>query len=116
MTRRRKHSFTLLLVTLLIGAGSALRAQSPALDSLKLALRNASHDTTRCNILDAMVELEPDDNIWSVYNNQLLELAKKNLAFSSSLKSFYLKQEAAALNNIGFYFSERGDSRKALQY
>ena len=38
--------------------------QDKTIDSLKLALKNAKHDTTRCTILSAMIEAEGDDNIW----------------------------------------------------
>ena len=69
-------------------------------DSLRLALKSAKHDTTRCAILNALVEAESDDNIWPKYNEQLKALAEKNIATKASPKIVYLKHLAAAFNNI----------------
>ena len=38
-------------------------AQDPVIDSLKLALHNAKHDTTRCNILSQLSEICEIDDI-----------------------------------------------------
>ncbi len=72
------------------------------LTPLKLALKNAKHDTTRCNILNAMVEAEGDDNVWPKYNEQLKVLSEKNIAAKAEPKIFYLKHLAATFNNIGY--------------
>ena len=39
------------LTYLLCGVVFVMSAQDGTIDSLKLALKNAGHDTTRCNIL-----------------------------------------------------------------
>mgnify|MGYP002359253748 FL=1 len=96
-----------------------LTAQDRTIDSLKLALKNANHDTTRCNILYEMIEAENDYKIWSVYNDQLLKLSEKGATVSgptTSIKIFYLKHLAGALNNIGFLSRNQGDIPKALDY
>ncbi len=87
-------------------------------DSLKLALKNARHDTTRCNILYELIEAESDDKVWPVYNEQLMELAKKNAftAPTGSLQKFYLNYYAGALNNMGVLSNDIGDINKALDY
>ena len=91
-------------------------AQTPILDSLKKALKNAKHDTVRCNILNTMVEAEMDDKIWPLYNEQLLKIAEKNIKSSSELKKFYLKNAATAKNNCGYLANFYGDNIKALAY
>ncbi len=85
-------------------------------DSLKLALMNAKHDTTRCKILSVLIESEEDDNIWPKYNDQLGLIAKENIARSEVNKNFYLKQLAFALNNIGYLANSQGDIPRSLDY
>lgn len=89
---------------------------SQNLDSLKLAFKNAKHDTTRCNILNAMIEEESDDNVWSKYNEQLKSIAEKNLATGGVLKKNYKKHLAASLNNIGYLANNQGEITKSLDY
>ncbi len=87
-------------------------------DSLKLALKNAKHDTVRCNILAALSESVNFDEL-PAFNEQLMVLTKKNadlLAPGNPLKKFYLKLYAFALNNFGFFYDEKGDIPKALNY
>ncbi len=91
-----------------------LYSQDP--DSLKLALKNAKHDTTRCNILSLLIELESDDNVWPRYNDELGFIAKENLAKSELNKNIYLKHLAYALNNIGYLANSQGDIPKSLEY
>jgi len=104
------------LVALLIG-NFFIRAQTPLLDSLKLSFKNAGHDTTRCVILNALIEAEPDENIWSKYNEELLRLAEKNAAKapSSQLKIFYKRHLAGAMNNVGYLQYQKGNSLEALK-
>ena len=67
-----------------------LVAQDRIVDSLKLKLKMAKHDTTRCNILNALTETA-DDKEWPLFNDQLLKLAEKNSQTSNAqLKSIYL--------------------------
>ena len=86
------------------------------MDSLKLALKTAKHDTTRCNILMAMIEAESDEAMWPQYNQQLLKLAEKNANTSPSLKRIYLKYFASANNNLAVLANQYGEISKALQY
>ena len=84
------------------------------IDSLKLALKNAKHDTVRCNILSALAE-NADDDEWPAFNEQLKSLTEKNIANNSTPKKFYLKHLANALNNVGFLSDNKGDIPKALE-
>ena len=87
-------------------------------DSLKLALKNAKHDTTRCAILTTLIEMEMDDEVWPKFNEQLLKLAHAGLAAnpSKTIKIFYIKQKAYAFNNIGVLANSHGDANKAIIY
>jgi len=86
------------------------------LDSLKLALKNAAHDTTRCNILTLIIDGEGDDNVWPKYNEELGLIAKKNLATSENLKNVYLKHPMLSLNNIGYLANSQGDITRPLKF
>lgn len=99
--------------------GIELHAQEGTMDSLKLALKVAKHDTTRCYILNAMIETETDDNIWPIYNEQLKKLCEQNLITSKSNKvlyKFYLKIFGSTLNNIGYLAQQNGDLPRAIEY
>lgn len=109
-----KKIFCLIIAVLIIGLNSS--AQN--IDSLKLALKNAKHDTTRCNILNILSETASDEE-WPNFNNQLLILSEsklKNLSPSHSDYKFYKKCAASAINNVGYIYSLQGDFSNALIY
>jgi serine phosphatase RsbU (regulator of sigma subunit)/Tfp pilus assembly protein PilF len=86
------------------------------LDSLKLALKNAKHDTTRCNLLNLLSENASEEE-WPVYNEQLLKLADKSAVNASpAIRPIYLKHLGVALNNAGYLATNQGDIPKALEY
>ena len=67
-------------------------AQTPALDSLKLALKNSTHDTTRCKILNLLIATASDEE-WPGFNLQLEKIAEQNLSSRTTqhpLYKFYL--------------------------
>lgn len=86
------------------------------IDSLKLALKNASHDTARCNILNALAENMYPQEGWQQYNEQLKELSEKNSKQKGELNVFYMKHYASSLNNIGVIYDSQGDFAKSLDY
>lgn len=93
-------------------------AQSKVMDSLKLALKSAKHDTTRCNILNAIIEEEQDDNVWPTYNEELRKIAEHGVKISpeDSPEGKVFKQHLiSALNNEGVRFYN-SDFNKALGY
>jgi len=96
-----------------------LRAQQQTVDSLKVLLKNANHDTMRCNILNAIVETETDDNVWPKYNDELKKISENNLnqlAPSNPEYKVFKKHIAVALNNTGYLWKLHGDITKALEY
>jgi tetratricopeptide (TPR) repeat protein len=108
----------LFLLLIILTFSLNLNAQDPIIDSLKLALKNANHDTTRCNILNAMVETEADDKVWPIYNDQLLKLAEKcaSAAPNTARQQLYLKHQATAFSNIGFLAMHDGDLPRAFEF
>lgn len=88
------------------------------IDSLKLILKSAAHDTT---LVKTYVELtnicEPDEI--PGYANPALQLCELNLKKTQpgqSIHTFYLRHQSAALNNLGFLAAEKGNPQKALDY
>ncbi len=92
--------------------------QDRTIDSLKLALKKAKHDTTRCNILFQLAETAPDGE-WQKFNQKLQNLAELNLKIlKPTLNEYniYKKHEANSLNNFGLIYFNQGDITKALNY
>jgi len=87
------------------------------IDSLKLALKNAKHDTTRCNILNEMIEAENDDEVWPLYNTEMKNIAEILLTSQQKVKAVKIAKKylAEAFNNIGFIFDNKGNISKALE-
>ncbi len=94
-----------------------LFGQDPYIDSLKLALKTAKHDTTRCYILTYLSE-GASDKEWPIFNEQLKNLSEKNIATAQTkdLKETYLYYYATSLNNIAYLAEQQGDYKKALEY
>ena len=104
------------LVFILIFVHQALQGQN--VDSLKLVLKNATHDTLKAKILveisDACEIEEVDD-----YVNQVLFICNKNLknsSLSAREKFLYFKYAGAAFNNKGFINDQIGNATKAISY
>src|ERR1700741_2847840 len=91
-----------------------ISGQDSVMDSLKLALKNAKHDTTRCAVLYQMAETEPDDKLWPLYNEQLLKTAEKGAASSTgATRKVFLEYQGSSLNNAGLSATREGDFSKA---
>lgn len=113
-----KTVYKLRIIGLLVAVlcfGIKLFAQDPVIDSLKLILKNAKHDTTRCNILNAMIEQENDITVWPTYNTELLLIVKRNLAISPS-SNYYLKKLGVVLGNLGFLAQQQSNVAKATAF
>lgn len=88
------------------------------IDSLKLALKNAKLDTSRCTILSALSETASEDE-WPNFNEALQKLAEsklKTISLSDPEYKFYRKKFADALNNTGYLEQLHGNIPKALDY
>ncbi len=92
-----------------------LFGQDRSIDSLKLVLKGAKHDTTRCRILYQLAETAPEGE-WENYNEKLLYIAELNLSKNSDkkFKRLYLKYLSSTLHNFGLLSLQQGNSSKAL--
>ncbi|MCE3260431.1 MAG: protein serine/threonine phosphatase [Bacteroidetes bacterium] len=87
-------------------------------DSLRQALKKADHDTTRCILLNAMIEEESDDNVWPAYNIELRTICEKRLKTvppNTALHNFFQRYYAISLNNDGYLANNLGDDSTALK-
>jgi tetratricopeptide (TPR) repeat protein len=111
--------FLLLIATTV---DSQLTAQDAVIDSLKLEIKNAQHDSVKIKSSISLGEMIYQSeagkaiNLWK-YSAKLCEtnLLDERLDNERS-KNFYLKYQAGALNNIGFIADYHGDTKKALFY
>jgi serine phosphatase RsbU (regulator of sigma subunit) len=97
----------------------SVSAQDRTLDSLKAELKKVKNDTIKCEILNQLIELEVDDNIWPKYNVRLKITAMTNLKKHKKgdpLHRVYKRYLATSINNIGYIYSIRGDVYNALDY
>ncbi|MBK6833392.1 MAG: tetratricopeptide repeat protein [Bacteroidetes bacterium] len=88
------------------------------MDSLKLALKNAKHDTVRCNILNALSETASDEE-WPKYSAELFKLSESKIKTTSRSNPeyrFYQKNLAAALYGFGYLAWQQTNMPKALDY
>jgi tetratricopeptide (TPR) repeat protein len=77
-------------------------------------LKNAKHDTTRCQILIEMVNASNDD-VWPAYNTQRKTLAGKNITANTFPKESFQKFLSTALNNLGVYYDNQNNYEKAKE-
>lgn len=113
-----------MFVVILSLAISFIRAQNSDMslihtkDSLKLELKKAKHDSTRCNLLNYLVEIEYDESIWPKYNEEVKQIAERNLKTiepNSVLGIFFQKRLGETYNNIGFLQVHKGNLNEALK-
>jgi len=102
------------------GVEGSLYAQDRVIDSLKLALKNSKHDTTKAQVLLAWGEqiyLQQPDRALVLWK-KAIELAEQNLPELQKgdieYKTFNYSL-AASLNNIGFIYQNQGDIPKGLE-
>ncbi len=94
-----------------------INAQDKTIDSLKLALKNAKHDTTRCKVLLQLAENASDEE-WPKFNDKLKKLAEtsiKSCQINSAVYKFYLKHIATSLSNTAFLELKKNQITQALQ-
>lgn len=96
-----------------------MAAQDRATDSLKILLQQTKHDTSRCAILNAIVDNCSDDNVWPAYNTQMKQIAENRLkTVSQNDPSFRIYQKflSIALSNLGYLEQMKGELSKALDH
>lgn len=108
-----------LLLILLLAAPSVSSAQKHQPDSLKAALQNATHDTTRCRLYNSWGEsiylLNPDSS--AILWNQAKAIAEKNRQQGSEEeKNFYRRILPYIYNNLGSTIPESEGLRVRAYY
>ena len=90
---------------------------NPVIDSLKLVLKTATHDTIRLQVLSRMIESENDYEVWPLYNKEMKSIAEKLLNTQPKAKVVKIAKKylAEAFNNIGYIFDNQGNISKALE-
>src|ERR1044072_1172275 len=109
---------SLLIFVFFLSGWNVLHAQDEDVDSLKLALKNATQDSTRCEILVNLTE-SADDDEWPAYNEQLKKICEDHLSKAqpgSKEAILFNGYYAEALNNVGCLANQNGDAEKALEY
>jgi signal transduction histidine kinase/Tfp pilus assembly protein PilF len=98
---------------------SGAKAQAQNMDSLKLVVKNAKDDTTRCATLIYMTEVESDMNVWSAYNDRAKAICERNLQTlkpSDALYPVYTRFLGIVYSNMSYLYSGGRDVSKSLEY
>lgn len=88
------------------------------IDSIKLVLKNAKEDTTKCSLLHVLSNVTGEDE-WPKFNDELHNFAKSKLRSKTISKGeykFYSKYLAISLSNYGFLASVKGSIGEALSF
>ncbi len=91
-------------------------SQDKMTDSLKLALKNARHDTMRCKILDYLIENGSDQKTQAIYNEQLRIICERNSKGNTKYKDIYLNFLAISISNSAYFEAINNNSTKAIEY
>lgn len=88
-----------------------------SLEALKTQLQNSKHDTTRCELINQLIEIAPDGE-WQSYNSELQKISLNNIKQrpAGRLLFLYLKYYSESLHNQGIIYSEQSDDEKAVEY
>lgn len=105
------------MLSILCLGSSLLFAQDPYIDSLKLALKNAKHDTTKLDLL-TLLSNECDLPEILNYTQPAIEIAEKLLKNETYplLKLSIQNKLASAFNNNAFLYGQQGNIPLALNY
>ncbi len=92
-----------------------LKSQDKTIDSLKLVLKNAKHDTIILKTLATLVEIAPD-GVWQNYNDQLYAISSKKtpLQKNSHIRKLFYSALGNALNNKGYDAREKNKNDSAI--
>ncbi len=98
-----------------------MNAQTKTIDSLKLVLKNAKHDTTRCGALISLGEnvygTKPDTALLFWFKaKKIAELNIKSESNTKDLTKIFLTQLATIFNNIAYIKEKKGDFKLSLEY
>ncbi len=101
----------------LLHAQTNTAAQAKSIDSLKTLLKTSKADTNRINILFSLMDFIADEQIWYVYNDEIILLSEKLLKSNDEqIKAKGKRSFAESLNYKGIIYSNRGEDSIALVY
>ncbi len=94
-----------------------LLAQNANSDLIQLQ-KHPQKDTTRCFLLNKIIEAENDHNIWIKYNHELQKIALENLQIekNKTLKNTYTKYLSISYNNDGAYQLYNDHYQRAIDF
>ncbi|MDP1801345.1 MAG: tetratricopeptide repeat protein [Bacteroidota bacterium] len=105
-----------IFIYLFILSSYVLNAQEKTVNVLVNDLKNTTNDTSRIKILSELSELCEIDDI-KKYCEEIITLSEKHLGNSNKTANrFYAHYVSSAYNNIGFFYSEKNDPEKAINY
>lgn len=86
------------------------------LDSCLTIFHKQEHDSDKINIINTIVNTSWDNDVWPKYNQWIYNFTKQKLThpLSPIEKKSMLGLYAESLNNIGLYYSNRGEVKNAL--
>jgi serine phosphatase RsbU (regulator of sigma subunit)/tetratricopeptide (TPR) repeat protein len=97
---------------------STINAQYKEIDSLKTLVSKNINDTTKAQAYYELTEIYGDFDLDTmlIFCIKSIELADKNLAneIGNKEKKSFLKTKASAINNVGFYYRQKGAIAIAL--
>jgi tetratricopeptide (TPR) repeat protein len=89
-------------------------AQDRTIDSLKKELAKNISDTTRCNILFFLSDHAPEPE-WVDFTKTLIEISRNKISKNNTDLKFYKRKLGLALNNMGYYFQNKGDYNESIK-
>jgi serine phosphatase RsbU (regulator of sigma subunit) len=113
-----KAIISLAIIIFPICSPIVLFGQNKKVDSLRIVLKKANHDTTRLSILNEMAKAENDEKLSAKYDEQIEVIANKNLATNPPflLKNTYKKFLSTVFHRKGLAYDYQDSISEALKY
>lgn len=117
----KQFSFIFLFIILAKVSGLFALSKEHTIDSLKLCIEYAQHDTVKINAYQAWDNIiyVSDPKLDQELNQKIVSIAENNLKnqnLTLKEKDAFKKSLAQALNSLGIIFYNKGESLKALDY
>lgn len=107
---------TLFLKYYLVLFPSILFSQTHLIDSIKTALKKATHDSVRCNLLNKIIQVDERMEARIGYYDQMTMLGERNLNEKDiPLRNYYIQSMATSINNKAYYLTVKGNIVEALE-
>jgi tetratricopeptide (TPR) repeat protein len=109
-----RYLYFIIIIFLTIRHGYS---QTNSIENLKHSLQNSKNDTSRCDILDQLIEIAADGD-WQKYNEQLYAISSSYLTKNITERELilYSRYYVTSLHNRGISYSEQSNDEKAITY